>query len=75
MINKVPDIAENDTEVKKEIAVYARTIDKLTEYCSDWTKLRQAVAWMMGFKTYCRHCFLKHSAACTEGKMSLKELR
>lgn len=53
--NIVLDIAENDAEVKKEIAVYTTTvgyIERLIEYYSDWTKLRRAVAWMIRFKAY-----------------------
>lgn len=76
--NKVPDIAENDAEVKKEVAVYTTTvgcIERLIDYFSDWTKLRRAVAWMMRFKTYCRQQYLKHPISCAKGELSLKEMR
>ncbi|VDI41613.1 Hypothetical predicted protein [Mytilus galloprovincialis] len=76
--NELQEVTENDTELKKEVAIHAmtnNTTDYLMNYFSDWTKLLRATAWLIRFKFYCRQRYLNHQVQCRTGDLTLSELK
>ncbi len=61
------EISDNDSEVKKEVAVNSTELYKepniqdLIDHYSDWNKLQRAVAWLQRFISYCgrQRCVLE----------------
>ncbi len=52
---EVPEMKDDDPELRKEVQVYVTTndqhpVDKLIEYHSSWWKLKKSVAWLLKYK-------------------------
>ncbi|XP_060583463.1 uncharacterized protein LOC132739706 isoform X2 [Ruditapes philippinarum] len=76
--NNIPEVSEDDVEVKREIAINVTTCDtigKIIEYYSDWFKLRRAVAWFLRYKDYCKQRYLHHDVVVEKGNLTLSELK
>ena len=72
------EVTETDLEVKRETRVHATTsdiVENIVGYFSSWTKLVQAVAWLLRFKDYFKERFLANSDKCSKGRLSVTELR
>ena len=53
----VPEMKDDDPELRKEVQVYVtindkHPVDKLIEYHSSWWKLKKCVAWFMKYKSW-----------------------
>ena len=53
----VPEMKDDDPELRKEVQVYVTTndehpVDKLIEFHSSWWKLKKCVAWLMKYKSW-----------------------
>ena len=53
----VPEMKDDDPELRKEVQVYVTTndehpLDKLIEFHSSWWKLKKCVAWLMKYKSW-----------------------
>ncbi|XP_060577620.1 uncharacterized protein LOC132734785 [Ruditapes philippinarum] len=76
---KIPIIANDDNEVKKEIAINSLvttiTLDDVINRYSSWNKLQRAFAWLLRFQFFCRNRYLKHNVEVPSGEITVKELR
>ena len=71
-------VAEDDVEVKKEIVINAITqcfFDSMVDHYSDWRNLQRATAWLLRFKTYYRHRYLRHCELGNRGDLTLAEIQ
>lgn len=72
------EVVEDDVEVRKETAINTTTsyfINSMADHYSDWRKLKRATAWLMRFKTYCKHRYLRHHGLCKRGNLTLTEIQ
>lgn len=74
-----PEVAEYDSEVKKEVMINTVStvtcIGSVIDRYSCWTKLRRAVVWILRYKTFCRRQYLHHKLELKNGDLTLDEIQ
>lgn len=76
-----PEVAEEDSEVKREVAVNTialytgTTLDDLINHYSDWNKLLKAFAWFQRFIVYCRRHKLTDGEEVKRGDLVAAEMQ
>lgn len=71
-------IPEDDIEVKKEMTILTTNsdvVDSFFGHFSSWERLKRAVAWLLRFKTFCKHRFLRKAEECESGYITAEELQ
>ena len=75
----IPSIDQQDREIKKEVSINSATVEmaslkNVIDYFSDWYRLKRAVAWLIRFKSYCKHRFLQTDDQVVKGDLTINEL-
>ena len=71
-------IADDDREMKKETVIFATTnefINKWADNFSNWKKLLCSTAWLIKFKSYCRHRYTGYQGQFTKDNITSTEIQ
>ena len=71
-------VADDDREMKKETVIFATTnefINKWADNFSNWKKLLCSSAWLIKFKSYCRHRYTGYQGQFTKDNITSTEIQ